>query len=107
MNSANDLPKPRQLFITQSRVLAGKVEGYFSKLMESLATGSYSPRELANIAKKKQALREEEELVHDDDKVNWRVDLPERFSLLEERHFPLFITFDHVGCFCLLIFMVF
>jgi hypothetical protein len=107
MNSENDLPKPRQLFITQSRVLAGKVEGYFSKLMESLATGSYSPRELANIAKKKQALRGEKELVHVDDKVNWRDDLPERFSLLEERHFPLFITFDRVSCFCLLIFVVF
>jgi len=100
MNSENDSPKPRQLFITQSRVLASKVEGYFSKLMESLATGSYSPRELANIAKKKQTLRGENELVHIDDKINWRDDLPERFSLLEDRHFPLFITFDRVSCFC-------
>ena len=47
------LTKPRQLFVTQSRVLAGKVEEYFAKLMESLATASCSPQELADIAKKK------------------------------------------------------
>jgi hypothetical protein len=96
MHSSNDLAKPRQLFVTQSRVLAGKVEEYFSKLMESLATASYSPRELANLAKTKQA-HQEEGLVDLDDETNWRNDLPQRFSFLDERHFPLFITFDRVG----------
>lgn len=95
-NSTSDMPKPRQLFVTQSRVLASKVEHYFSRLMESLATASRSPRELENLAMNKQTMRGEEDLIHADDKINWRDGLPERFSLLEERHFPLFITFDRV-----------
>jgi hypothetical protein len=99
LHSNNELPKPRQLFVTQSRVLASKVEEYFSKLVESLVTASYSPRELANLAKNRQTMREEEGLVQLDDNINWRSDLPDRFSLLEERHFPLFITFDKVRYF--------
>jgi hypothetical protein len=98
-HSTNDLPKPRQLFVTQSRMLAGKVEDYFSDLMDSLVTGSCSPHELANLARNKQTRREEERLVDLDDAGNWRNDLPERFSLLEERHFPLFITFGRVSYF--------
>ncbi|KZP30397.1 hypothetical protein FIBSPDRAFT_1038357 [Athelia psychrophila] len=91
-----DSSKPRQLFVTQSRVLAGKVEEYFSKLMEALATASHTPKELARLAKKIQAHREEAGLVDLDDVVNWRNDLPDRFSGLEDRHFPLFITFDRL-----------
>jgi hypothetical protein len=34
--SAVDMPKPRQIFVTISRVLATKVEEYFTKLLESL-----------------------------------------------------------------------
>ena len=95
---ANGMSKPRQLFVTQSRALAGKVEEYFSQLMESLSTASHSPKELVNLAKTKQCEREEERLIDLDDEVTWRNDLPERFSLLEECHFPLFITFDRVSC---------
>ncbi|KZP05197.1 hypothetical protein FIBSPDRAFT_843218 [Athelia psychrophila] len=91
-----DSPKPRQLFVTQSRVLAGKVEEYFSKLMEALATANQTPKELARLAKKTQAHREEAGLVDLEDDVNWRNDLPDRFSGLEDRHFPLFITFDRL-----------
>lgn len=91
-----DSAKPRQLFVTQSRVLAGKVEEYFSKLMEALATAKHTPKELARLAKNIQAHREEAGLVDLDDDVNWRNDLPDRFSGLEDRHFPLFITFDRV-----------
>ena len=39
------MPKPRQLFVTQSRVLAEKVEEYFAKLLESLATASHEVHE--------------------------------------------------------------
>lgn len=91
-----DLPKPRQLFVTQSRVLAGKVEEYFSKLMESFVTASHTPRELSKLAQTKHTQQEEKPLLDMDDVMNWRDDLPERFSLLEDSHFPLFITFDKV-----------
>lgn len=88
--------KPRQLFVTQSRVLAGRVEEYFSKLMESLVAESKTPHELAVLAKK---VDHTQELVDIDDDQNWRSDLPERFSLLEDEHFPLFLTFDRVCLF--------
>lgn len=97
-SEASHMAKPRQLFVTQSRMLADKVEEYFSKLMESLATASKSLQELAEIAKQKQVQKEEEGLVDPDDEDNWRDDLPDRFSFLEEKHFPLFITFEKV-CF--------
>lgn len=96
MHSGEDIPKPRQLFVTQSRVLAGKVEEYFLKLLESLATASLSPREIAKLAKEKHSHHEDGGLVDLDDDTNWRNDLPERFSQLEDQHFPLFITFDGV-----------
>ncbi|KZP15183.1 P-loop containing nucleoside triphosphate hydrolase protein [Athelia psychrophila] len=86
-------PKPRQLFVTQSRMLAGKVEEYFAKLMEALATARYSLEELAILAK---SHREEAGLVDLDDQANWRNDLPGRFSELQDEHFPLFITFDRL-----------
>ena len=90
------MTKPRQLFVTQSRMLAEKVEEYFSKLMESLAMASKSLQELADIAKNRQVQQEQEGLVDLDDEDNWRNDLPDRFSLLEDKHFPLFITFEKV-----------
>ena len=97
MHSSEDIPKPRQLFVTQSRVLAGKVEEYFLKLLDSLATASLTPREIAKLVKEKQSQNEDGLLIDLDDDTRWRNDLPERFSQLEDRHFPLFITFDKAG----------
>ena len=82
-------PKPRQVFITQSRVLATNVEEYFAKLMSSLETGAYSPEEL-------RLTEQEIDLVPQEDNQQWRSDLPERFSELTDEHFPLFITYDRV-----------
>ena len=95
VTQTKDVAKPRQLFVTQSRVLADKVEDYFLKLVESLATAPRSLQELVNL-RKKQRVQREEALVDLDDDVNGRNDFPERFSLLEDRHFPLFLTFDKV-----------
>jgi len=77
-------------------MLAGKVEEYFLKLMESLVMGSHSLQELAVIVKNKPVRRDEDGLIDVDDEENWRDDLPKQFSLLEEKHFPLFITYDKV-----------
>lgn len=76
-------------------MLAGKVEEYFLKLMESQVMGTHSLQELAVIVKNKPA-RQEDGLIDVDDEENWRPDLPTQFSLLEEKHFPLFITYDKV-----------
>ncbi len=89
------MAKPRQLFVTQSRVLAEKVEEYFAKLLESLATASQSPTELVNIATRKKQ-QQEQGLVDRDEEIYWRGDLPKRYGALKEEHFPMFLTFDHV-----------
>ena len=85
--------KPRQIFVTQSRVLATKVEEYFSKLMLSLEVASYSPKELRKMRKNTEM---EMELVDLDDIDQWRTDLPKNFSELTDDNFPLFITYDRV-----------
>jgi len=86
-------PKPRQIFITQSRVLAAKVEEYFAKLMSSLEAAEYSPEELRAIEKD---VEQEIEFVEQEDNKQWRPDLPESFGELLDEHFPLFITYDRV-----------
>lgn len=91
------MQKPRQIFVTQSRVLAGKVEEYFNKLLESLSASGKSPKELARIMNQKKLQQEDGGLFVMDDENDWRTDLPKKFSLLEDSHFPLFLTFDRVG----------
>jgi hypothetical protein len=88
--------KPRQIFVTQSRVLAGKVEEYFSKLFDSLSTAERTREELAQFVKSKRQ-QNEVGLIDIDDDQAWRADLPSRFSQLRDEHFPLFLTFDRVS----------
>ncbi|EDR08129.1 uncharacterized protein LACBIDRAFT_294434 [Laccaria bicolor S238N-H82] len=89
--------KPRQVFVTKSRLLATKVGDYFEKLSNSLATGSCSPQELKLLAKSRQIqIRPQRHLVAWNDIPDWRSDLPSKYSDLEDRHFPLFITFDQL-----------
>lgn len=92
--SPDTWPYPRQVFITQSRVLATKVEEYFAKLTSSLEVAAYSPEKLCEMERD---IEQEIELVDQDDNEQWRSDLPDKFSELLDEHFPLFITFDRVG----------
>jgi len=89
-------PKPRQVFITQSRILATKVEEYFAKLMSSLEASACSPEVLRAM---EMDVEQEVDLVDPDDDEKWRSDLPERFSELLDDHFPLFVTYDRVRIF--------
>jgi hypothetical protein len=91
---AEEAPKVRQLFVTKSRILAETAEEYFAKRMASLSAASKSPEELKALA---EAQKEGEALVDMDDELRYRSDLPAKFSLLMDEHFPLFITFDHVS----------
>ena len=86
-------PKPRQVFITQSRVLATKVEEYFAKLMWALEAAACSPEELRKMDKD---IDQDIDFVDQDDNDQWRSDLPEKFGQLLDEHFPLFITYDRV-----------
>ncbi len=88
--------RPRQLFVTKSRVLAKKVQEYFAKLASSLTMASQSYTDLTNRPRASQ-YHAEPGLVHEDDDFEWRTDLPVKYSDLEQKHFPLFITFDGVS----------
>ena len=91
---SEDLAHPRQVFITQSRVLVGKVEEHFFKYLESLNAGSSGHQNTYQNIRNRNA--DDEFLIDEDDNEEWRSDLPPRYSKLEDRHFPLFITFDAV-----------
>ncbi|KAG6867452.1 hypothetical protein C0993_002572 [Termitomyces sp. T159_Od127] len=96
MNSG-DVHKPRQIFVTKSRVLASKVEEYFTKLLESLKVTSQSPEDLRKLVLAKRNNQvDDDNLVDLDDEDKWRSDLPRKFSKLQDSDFPLFLTFDHL-----------
>ncbi|KAJ7671947.1 hypothetical protein B0H17DRAFT_1208872 [Mycena rosella] len=84
-----DTPKRRQLFVTQSRILAEKVEEHFAKL-----SAGYRPS--ADAEKQTKAKTSTGALLDIDDELNWRSDLPKRYSDLRDEHFPLFVTFDRL-----------
>ncbi|KZW00571.1 hypothetical protein EXIGLDRAFT_145235 [Exidia glandulosa HHB12029] len=93
--------KPRQLFVTQSRVLAGKVEDFFRKLYDSFEVSGWNAQELKNhdpaSAALKNAVARRHDLLDVDDDDNWGSNLPARFSELEDEHFPLFTTYDQLS----------
>ncbi|KAJ7293966.1 hypothetical protein C8J57DRAFT_1444990 [Mycena rebaudengoi] len=88
---AEGTPKRWQLFVTQSRILAEKVEEHFGKLFAGYRPGGAGPGKAA--AKTKTVT---DALVDADDELNWRSDLPTKYSDLKDEHFPLFITFDRL-----------
>ena len=87
--------RPRQLFVTQSRVLATRVEEYYKKLADSLDIACKPLEEMKKSTLEQSKSENDGELV-DLDEEEWRGDLPKRFSELQDHHFPLFITFDKV-----------
>ncbi|KAG2160213.1 uncharacterized protein EDB93DRAFT_46990 [Suillus bovinus] len=91
--SANDMPKPRQIFVTKSRMLATKVEEYFTRLRESLAMSGYTLPEIAKL----KAQSFEDDLIDPDDAPESQMNVPARYSELEDKHFPLFVTFDRLA----------
>ena len=91
--------RPRQVFVTQSRSLAIRVEESFTKLTKALTTQGKTNKELVQIAKANQDTREEEGLVDQDEEEEYRSTLPTRFGELKDEHFPLFVTFDKVRAF--------
>jgi hypothetical protein len=87
--------KPRQVFVTQSRVLAQRVQEYYQNLVRS------SSESLNKVTK---SVDEEEHVLADlDDEDAGAFGLPPKYSMLEDKHFPLFLTFDQVSSFNYLI----
>jgi hypothetical protein len=85
----------RQMFVTRSRVLAQHVEATYQGLVESTNVALKSPEELKEMARRSRE-NPDRTLVEFDSEVDLRLDLPERFTLLQNSNFPLFISFDKV-----------
>jgi hypothetical protein len=85
----------RQMFVTRSRVLAQHVEATYLGLVESTTVASKSPEELKEMARQSRE-NPDRALVEFDSEIDLRNDLPERFTLLQDSNFPLFISFDKV-----------
>lgn len=83
-----EVTKPRQVFVTQSRVLAQRVKEYYQKLVFAAASPSSNGVQHAQ--------GEEEVLADSDDEAASASGLPPKYSMLEDRHFPLFVTYDQV-----------
>ncbi|KAI5986328.1 hypothetical protein EDD15DRAFT_2373322 [Pisolithus albus] len=86
----SDIPRPRQIFVTTSHVLANKVENYFIKLMNSLSQAGCTLDDLARL----QSRRTDPVLI---DSENVSDALPQRYSELEDHHFPLFLPFGRLA----------
>ncbi|KAH7337929.1 hypothetical protein B0J17DRAFT_405385 [Rhizoctonia solani] len=81
--------RPRQVFITQSPELAQRVQEYYRALVE---TDSQQ-----QTARSNEMVAEDESILADlrDEDVE-AFGLPSRYSLLEDKHFPLFLTYDQL-----------
>jgi len=85
--------RPRQMFVTQSRALVAKVEELFMTYLSSLAFASHLDEP---VARGNVNTSNRDDIFNAEDDTEWRNDLPDKFSELEDRHFPLFIAFDGV-----------
>jgi hypothetical protein len=88
-------PRPRQLFVTKSRLLSEKVEEDYVSLLHSLSVGSEGLQHVRERIKRWN-LRQKETF-NPDDLEGERDDLPEKYSQLRDEHFPLFVTMDTVS----------
>ncbi|OCH84449.1 hypothetical protein OBBRIDRAFT_891791 [Obba rivulosa] len=86
------MPKPRQVFVTKSAILARKVEQYYIKLArlallsDSAETFDWVPGYLG----------EEQKVALYDHDEKGRQDLPRSLEDLTDDHFPLFVTIDQL-----------
>lgn len=92
--AGGDIPKPRQVFVTQSRVLAKKVKRYFWSLVDALKAANLSIDDLAAHRPSYDGLTQDD-LDHGDDTMEY-TDLPLRFSDLSDTQFPLITTVDQL-----------
>ncbi|KAI0079050.1 hypothetical protein K474DRAFT_1770489 [Panus rudis PR-1116 ss-1] len=90
MRSPEDpITRPRQLFITQSDVLAKKVEEYFVKLWASSTAANRTAKESVLLARKTQNARSRGLIPRNEMS---RDDIPTSFKQLTDDHFPLFLS---------------
>lgn len=89
-------PRPRQMFITKSQLLANKVEHDYVNLLFSHSSGPDTPQYIRERIQHWNSCRRDN-VLDPDDAEGRRDDLPEKYSELRDSHFPLFITVDSVS----------
>ena len=89
-------PRPRQLYLTKSPLLAEKVEEEYLALWLSLGIGSDLP-EYVREHHQRWSTRKKINAFTAVNSGGARNDLPKKFSKLHENDFPLFITTDTVS----------
>jgi hypothetical protein len=89
-------PRPRQLFITKSRLLAEKVERDYVSLLYSLSAGPDAPLYVRERIQRWNT-RRKKVIFNPDDTEGERDDLPKKFSELRDGDFPLFLTMESVS----------
>ncbi|KAJ7451061.1 hypothetical protein FB451DRAFT_1284562 [Mycena latifolia] len=87
-SSASETVKRRQLFVTQSRILADKVGEHFAKLL-----GGHRPSAISQNIK---AAKKADRALLVEEERDWRSDLPRKYSDLQDTDFPLFVSFDQL-----------
>jgi len=97
-NNSGGSMRIRQIFITKSGILAEKVQEHFNTMFDSLEISNKSPTELKEIALSREHKPCNDLVDKDEDTDLHAPTLPEKFSDLQDKHFPLFLTFDHVSC---------
>ena len=89
-------PRPRQMFITKSRLLAEKVERDYVSLLYSLSAGPDAPLYVRERVQRWNT-RRKKVIFNPDDTEGERDDLPQKFSELRDSDFPLFLTMETVS----------
>ena len=95
--------RPRQLFVTQSEKLVEKVEKQFGRLIGYTESGK-AQLNLPSPQTEMDDMRGMPSNGHSD-VAKSNSDLPRKFSELDARHFPLFVTFDKVTWLFIFFFM--
>src|ERR1700761_2691861 len=79
-------PRPRQLFITKSQLLANKVEHDYVNLLFSLCAGPDTPQYVYERIRQWKS-HKRSDILDPDGADGTRDDLPEKFSELQDNHF--------------------
>ncbi|SRR5258708_1207248 len=82
----------RQVFLTQSHVLASKVQEYYQQLLGTARLGA-----LMKSRSGSKTEPTEKHITEFAEEADDRPDLPSRYSDLKDEHFPLFLAYDQVG----------
>ncbi|KAI0321924.1 hypothetical protein OF83DRAFT_1289699 [Amylostereum chailletii] len=85
--------RPRQIFLTKSRLLARKVENDLIELIRSDVMSKYAPQHFVDRVKRSPPSTHSS-MFNIEDLETWRADLPTKYSQLKDEHFPLIITFN-------------